>query len=549
MLKKKEVIQLPEQMKLHDYQEVAKNFLLKTPKAGLFLDVGFGKTATTLKTLEELAAANAISGHILIIAPKAIARSTWIDEMKKWGINANVVSLIVDYDPDRYEREMIEWRKKTEFMKKVQSIYPDPCDLKKNKGVTIDGVRYAPHKLLKPKSTETCAEYKPFPKVPPKDRPLTKEQRLQHYAEIETHAPAIYFINRELICDLIDWHIKNRKRWSFPTVVIDELQSFKSYSSQRFKAMKKVIPFVTRFIGLTGTPTPEGLEDLWSEIYLMDGGKRLGENITAYRNMFFTPGLTIDRNVVRWDLRPGADKIIYDLVSDLVISIKNPNLALPPVTYNNVNVHMSSDEMDAYKTLAKESVIELMHENNAVTVEAVNPAILKAKLKQIASGTLYTQKGSHEYTVIHRNKLEHLEYIINNTGSPVLVAYHFVSDQKEIFNYLTAAGINVQIFNGSPDMQDKWNRREIPVMLLQPQSCGHGINIQKGGHTLVWYTVPDSLESYIQTNGRLDRQGQTEPVVIHHLLTVGTVDKSLLRSLGNKTAAEQALLDAVAAVM
>ena len=547
---------MPEEIKLHDYQEFAKQFLLKTPKAGLFLDVGFGKTLTTLDTLKDLGINGLIAGHILLIAPKAIARSTWIDEMDKWGIHANIVSLIVDYDPERYEREMAEWKEKVDLIKKVQAIYPDPCDLKKNKGVIVDGVKYPPSKFLKPKATETNAEYKPMPKIPPRDRPLDKEQRLQRYAEIETHEPAFYFINRELICDLIDWHIANKKPWPFPTVVIDELQSFKSYNAQRFKSMKLVMPFVTRFIGLTGTPVPNGLEDLWPEIYLMDGGKRLGKNITAYRNQFFVPGLTIDRNVVRWDLRPGADKIIYNLIDDLVISIKNPNLKLPPVTYNNITVYMDSDEMEIYKTLAKESVIDLMEDENVTTVEAVNPAILKAKLKQMASGTLYTEKSEsgksktdHKYTVIHQHKLEHLEYIINNTGSPVLVAYHFVSDQKEILKYLRDRDIDVQMFDGSPDMQAKWNRGEIPVMLLQPQSCGHGINIQNGGHTLVWYTVPDSLESYIQVNGRLYRQGQKNPVVIHHLLTAGTVDKSLLKSLDNKTAEEQALLDAVAAVM
>lgn len=542
---------------LHDYQEVAKNFLLKTEKGGLFLDVGFGKTLVTLSTLEDLGMAGQIEGHILTIAPKAIARSTWIDEMDKWGIQANIESFIVDYDPERYEREMAKWNAKMELIKKVQAIYPDPCDLKKNKGVVIDGVKYPPSKFLMPKATETCAFYKNPPKMPPKDRPLTKEQRLQKYADIENHAPSFYFINRELICDLIEWLIANKKPWPFQTVVIDELQSFKSYNSQRFKAMKLVMPFVKRFIGLTGTPIPNGLEDLWPEIYLMDGGKRLGKNITAYRNKFFYPGLTIDRNVVRWDIQPGAADVIYDLIGDIVISIKNPNLKLPPVTYNNITVYMDSDEMEVYKTLAKENVIDLMADEGVATVEAVNPAILKAKLKQMASGTLYVdydkdngQKSSdHKYTVIHRHKLEHLEYIVNNTGSPVLVAYHFVSDQKEIMSYLKASGIDVRVFDGSPDMIDKWNRREIPVMLLHPQSCGHGINIQKGGHTLVWYTVPDSLESYIQVNGRLNRQGQTEPVMIHHLLTSGTVDKGLLKALDNKTAEEQALLDAVAAVM
>lgn len=198
-------------IKLHDYQEIAKNFLLSRPKAGLFLDVGFGKTLTTLSTLLELAQQGMLHGHILIIAPKAIARSTWIDEMDKWGIKAQTVSLIVNE----------------------------------------------------------------------KGNALTKAKRLKRYEEIETHAPSFYFINRELITDLVSWHKENKKPWPFPTVVIDELQSFKSYSSQRFKALKSIEPQITRFIGLTGTPVPNGLMDLWPEIYLMDGGARLGPNITS----------------------------------------------------------------------------------------------------------------------------------------------------------------------------------------------------------------------------------------------------------------------------
>lgn len=464
------------QINLHNYQEVAKKFLVKTPKAGLFLDVGFGKTLTTLAALMELARIGKLHGHILIVAPKAIARSTWLDEMDKWGIQANTVSLIVN---DRGKQ-------------------------------------------------------------------LTRKKRLERYADIESHDPAFYFINRELICDLINWHIDNKKKWPFRNVIVDELQSFKSFRAARFKALKMVMPVTERFIGLTGTPVPNGLEDLWAEICLMDNGKRLGKDITAYRREFFTPGLVIDNNVVRWDIRPGAENEIYRRIKDLVISIRNPDLKLPPVIYNDVNVYMDPDEQKIYKELLKEKVVDLVDKfGDEITVKAVNSAVLKAKLKQMASGTIYTDEN-HNYKVIHQHKLEHLEYIINNTTSPVLVAYHFVSDQKEITKYLTDAGITVKTFDGSPEMIREWNAGNIPVMLLQPQSCGHGINIQDGGHTIVWYTVPDSLESYIQVNGRLHRQGQKNSVVIHHLLTSGTVDKGLLRSIDHKDEEEQALLDAVA---
>lgn len=464
-------------IKLHDYQETAKNFLIQKPKAGLFLDVGFGKTITTLATLLELANTGYLSGHILIIAPKAIARSTWIDEMKKWGINATCVSLIVNE----------------------------------------------------------------------KGKQLTKAKRTERYEQIATHPSAFYFINKEMIEDLVKWHQNNKLKWPFPTVVIDELQSFKSYSSKRFKALKSVENQISRFIGLTGTPIPNGLMDLWSEIYLMDGGARLGHNITAYRNTYFNPGLVVNNNVVSWWPKDGAEEAIYQRIGDIVISVQNPNIKLPQVTYNDVFCYMNDDEMKQYKDLMKDQVLDLKDENgNEISVEAANAAVLSAKLSQMASGTLYIDDKLN-YTVIHQRKLEQLEYIINNTNSPVLVAYHFKSDMDQILKYLKNLSMDVRVFDGSPEMIHDWNLGNIPIMLLQPASAGHGINIQDGGHTLVWYTLPWSLEHYIQTCGRLNRQGQKHPVVIHHLITAETIDKHILNAIQKKDISERALMEAVAA--
>lgn len=470
---------------LHDYQEQAKNFLIQHPKAGLFLDVGFGKTLTTLAALFEMGMRGMISGHILIIAPKAIARSTWTDEMEKWGIRASTVSLIVNE----------------------------------------------------------------------KGKQLSRKKRLERYAEIETHAPAFYFINRELIADLVKWHADQKKPWPFPTIVVDELQAFKSHASTRFKALKAVAPATQRFMGLTGTPTPNGIEDLWAEIYLMDQGARLGKNITTYRDRYFTPGLVMNNVTVNWRPREGAEDAIYAQVNDIVISVRNPNIQLPQVTYNDIICYMSEEETAKYKELAKENVLDILLENGQETsVEAANAAILSAKLSQMASGALYLEKGKTDYVTIHERKLEILEYIIeNNNSSPVLVAYHFQSDLAEITRYLKRIHettkdnrYHVELFDGSPEMIHKWNRGEIPVMLLQPASAGHGINIQDGGHTLVWYTLPWSLEHYIQTCGRLNRQGQKHPVIIHHLITDGTIDRKIIRVLHQKDASEKELLDAVA---
>lgn len=470
---------------LHDYQLTAKDFLLSHPRAGLFLDVGFGKTATTIAALYEMAAKKMISGHILIIAPKPIARATWIDEFAKWGIKAKIVSLIVDE----------------------------------------------------------------------KGRQLSRESRLERYNNIETHKPSIYLINRENICDLIEWHITNRKKWPFPTIVIDELQSFKGYNTKRFKAMKSVMPFVKRFIGLTGTPVPNGLMDLWSEIYFMDGGERLGKTISAYRDTYFNPGYMKNGYPVTWIPKFRAQDTIFKKISDLVISVKNPNIKLPSVTYNNVFCYMDDAEQAVYDEMLRKHFITVENDNgeeieiSAIRDEEVNPAIQAMKLSQLASGAIYTDEEGDEkkYIVIHRHKLEQLQYIIDNTGDNILIAYHFKSDLELISEFLKKEGYKFKKFDGSPDMIHLWNEKKIPIMLIQPASAGHGINIQHGGHTLVWYTMPWSLEHYIQTNGRLNRQGQEHPVVIHHLITYDTIDERIVEAIKRKDLSERTLMNAVSA--
>lgn len=481
---------------LHDYQKRVVRFLLNTPKAGVFLDVGFGKTITTIATLIALAQLGWIRGHILIIAPKQIARSVWTDELKKWGIEARCISLIVN------ER----------------------------------------------------------------GKSLSRAKRIQLYENIPNENASFYFINRELVSDLIHFHLADKKPylggkkrpWPFQTVVIDELQSFKSYSAERFKAMQSVSPYITRFVGLTGTPVPNGLMDLWAEVYLMDMGARLGENITAYRNTFFDPGLTINNNIVEWKLKPFAEQAIYDRVKDIVISVKNPGIVLPDVTYNDMYCYMDDKEEAIYKELFKKSILKLVDvHGDEVTIEAKNSAVLSAKLAQMASGTLYIDTDDkkknvkdRKYTVIHDKKLEILEYIIQNTNSPVIIAYHYRCDRDIIISRLKdTLGITVREMDGDPATIKAWNSGNIPVMLLQPASVGHGLNLQNGGHTLIWYTVPTSLEEYIQCNGRLARQGQQHPVMIHHILMHGTVDKHLRNNLIKKDTSEKQLIEAVSATI
>lgn len=425
-------------------------------------------TMTTLSALYDLNPA----GNVLVIAPLNIARSTWLDEIEKWGFPFNTVSFIVNE----------------------------------------------------------------------KGKKLTKAQRMAAYQQAmddDTKGKhAIYFINRELVPDIVE----HCKKWVFPFVIIDESQSFKSYSSKRFKALKSVRPHIKRLVELTGTPTPNGLEDLWPQIYLLDQGRRLGPNITSYRNTFFTPGLYVQNHPVNWIPRPGAEHEIYRRVKDLVISMKNTKLQLPPLTINDIKVHMSPEEKKLYDTMKKDNVLSVDDED----IVAVNAAVLQGKLSQMASGALYTD-DNHNFTVIHETKLEQCDYIIRNTDSPVIVAYHFQSDKAMLMEHLSKCGHSPALFDGSPEMIRAWNAGQIPVMLIQPASAGHGLNLQQGGHTLIWYTIPWSLEEYQQTNARLHRQGQTQPVVIHHLLTAGTIDTAIINAINKKDMSQAALMEAVRA--
>lgn len=478
------------QPNLLPYQQCAKDFALNTPYCGLFLDCGLGKTLITLSVIDELIKNHKLSGHVLIIAPKNIARSTWVDEIRKWDFDFRYKSLLVDE----------------------------------------------------------------------KGKELSKKKREQLYLEALNAPQTIYFINRELIPSMINFYVDRTVKpygrynftqgWIFKMIVIDELQSFKSYKSQRFNALKTIMPDVMKFIGLTGTPTPNGLEDLWSEIYLMDRGLRLGKNITTYRNAFFNPGMIANGYPVKYIPKRGAEQEIYNRVKDIVISMKNTHLNLPPITYNDVYVYMSDDEYDLYKSFAKEKILDI---DEDIQIVASNAAILTAKLSQMASGAIYlpdeTNKKSDiaAYQVIHERKLEQLGYIIQNTDSPVLVAYHFKSDKDMICRYLNASknSPNAVVFDGSPEMLSEWNQGKIPVLLIQPASAGHGLNFQEGGHTLIWYTISWSLEEYIQTISRLQRQGQTKPVIVHHIMTAKTIDKRILNNVLEKDADEQNLLEAI----
>ena len=344
----------------------------------------------------------------------------------------------------------------------------------------------------------------------------------------------IYIINRENV----DWLItKSGFKWFFDMVVIDELSSFKSYQAKRFKSLLKVRPKVKRIVGLTGTPSSNGLIDLWAEFRLLDMGERLGRYITHYRQNFFVPDKRNQQIIFSYKPKDGAEKMIYSLISDITISMKSKDfLKMPKCILNEVEVYLSEKERNLYDRLKADMVLKLEDEE----IDAVNAATLSNKLLQMASGAVYND--DKESIHIHDRKLDALEDLIEGAnGKPVLIAYWYKSDLKRIKDKF-----NVKELKTSGDFKE-WNQGKIPVAIIHPASAGHGLNLQAGGSTLIWFSLTWSLELYEQTNARLYRQGQKETVVIHHILAKGTIDEDVMKALENKNKTQAALIDAVKA--
>ncbi|PCH13863.1 hypothetical protein A9Y57_00131 [Streptococcus parauberis] len=436
-------------MKLHEYQEYAKTWIVEHSHCGLLLDMGLGKTLTTLAAIDEIENIFCEGHKILIIAPKKVADETWSAEMEKWGFEFI------------YSKVLGTTKKRVEALEKEADIY---------------------------------------------------------------------IINRENVVWLVEYY---KTKWPFTFVVIDELSSFKSSKSKRFRALRKVRPKIKRFVGLTGTPAPNSLIDLWPQIYLMDGGKRLETSQTKFKDLYFRPDKQNGPIVYSWALRPNAEEEIYQKIDDICISMKAKDfLNLPPRTDNIVTIKLS--DMRAYKQFEKDLVLEL--EDQEVT--ASNSAVLANKLLQMANGAIYD--GEKKVVSIHDDKLEALEDIVEDSqGQPILVFYQYKHDLERLKKKFPQAEELTTV--------DKWNSGKIPMLLCHPQSAGHGLNLQKGGHIIVWFGLTWSLEYYQQANARLDRQGQTEPVIIHHLVAEGTVDEKVLSILQGKEKNQNALLEAVKA--
>lgn len=350
----------------------------------------------------------------------------------------------------------------------------------------------------------------------------TREMRLK---ALNTKAH-IYVINRENV----QWLIKNYT-WDFDMVVIDELSSFKSPTAQRFRSLKKVIGKCDRVVGLTGTPTPKGLIDLWSQIYLLDSGERLGKTVTGYRDKYFVPEKRNGKVVFSYRLRGGADEEIKKRVADICFSMRAEDyLELPDLIYTNQFVKLK--DRKKYDTFEKEFYFEF---KRGFEVVAVSSGVLVNKLLQLANGAIYDE--SNRYLEVYKEKLDKLEEVIEGClDSPVLCFYSFKHDLERIKKrFPFACELNA-------DNIAAWNKGDIKLLLAHPASCAYGLNLQEGGHIIVWFGLPWSLELYQQANARLYRQGQTEKVYVHHLICEGTVEERVLKSLHNKRGVQDDLL-------
>ena len=350
----------------------------------------------------------------------------------------------------------------------------------------------------------------------------------------------IYVINIDNLCWLLT-HLG--KRWGFDMVVIDEYSCFKNSGTKRFKAMKSHLKSYPneRLVGLTGTPAPNTLENLWSQVYLLDGGSRLGNYITHFRQKYFYPLWGNGHIVYKWGLKPGAEQEIYSRIGDLCISMKSEDyLSLPPVRYVDVPVSLEQQELSEYNRFQREQVLTYADANRSELITASNAAVLSGKLRQWLGGALYTDDGSWVET--NTAKIERLKEMLQEISTPVIIAYEYKHELERLrATFKTARTID------EPGVFDAWNRGEVPILLGHPASMGHGLNIQSGGHTIIWYTLTWSLELYQQMNARLARQGQTHKVTIYHLVCSGTVDTRVSDALQRKSSVQDALMSAIKA--
>lgn len=347
----------------------------------------------------------------------------------------------------------------------------------------------------------------------------------------------IYMINRENVMWLVDYY---RNAWPFDTVIIDESSSFKNHQAKRFKALKAVRSHIDRIVLLTGTPTSRGLMDLWAQVYLLDCGKRLGRNITAYREAFFVPDKRNRTTIFSYAPKDGAEETIYNAISDICISMKAEDyLELPELVYSDIPVKLDTAAQKAYDRLERDTLLPV----DDTVITAGSAAVLRGKLLQLCNGAVYDEDKN--VMQIHDCKIEALlETVEQLNGQHAIICYNFQHDKTRLLEALKATHLTVKVYEGKAE-EDAWNAGDIDLLLVQPASCGYGLNLQEGGHHIIWFGLTDSLELYQQTNKRLHRQGQPYPVIVHHLLVQGGTDEDVIKSLGGKADVQDSLLEAL----
>lgn len=434
----------------HSYQRHCINKILETKKLGLFLDMGLGKTVTTLTAVKELKYNRFQVCKVLVIAPKKVAEGTWTKEAAKWD---------------------------------------------HTKMLRVSPVLGSQAKRIRALNT-------------PAD---------------------LYVINRENVCWLVDYY---RNAWPFDMVVIDESSSFKSHSAKRFKALAGISSRISRMVELTGTPSPNGLADLWSQVYLLDGGERLGKRYSQFRERYFQPDKRgADGMIYSYEAKPGTEESILAKISDICISMKAEDyLELPDLTYHEVPVELDKKSWKAYQDLERKMILELPEDDELISVTSA--AALSNKLLQLANGAVYDEdRQVHE---VHDCKIEaFLELVESLQGKPVLVFYNYQHDRERILKALAKSGLRIRELKTTQD-EDDWNAGRIDILLTHPASSAYGLNLQQGGNHVIWFGLTWNYELYTQANKRLHRQGQVNKVIIHHLVSTGTRDEDVMAALRRK---------------
>lgn len=446
----------------HAYQQHCINKIIEIKKLGLFLDMGLGKTVTTLTAVKDLKYNRFQVRKVLVVAPKKVAEGTWTREKDKW-------------DHTRMLRVSVVLGSQAKRIRALNT----PAD--------------------------------------------------------------IYIINRENVVWLVDYY---RNSWPFDMVVVDESSSFKNHSAKRFKALASMGAHIDRMVELTGTPSPNGLDDLWSQIYLLDGGERLGRRYTQFRERYFDPGDRGQNVVYNYRAKPGSEDSILEKISDICISMKAEDyLQLPEVTYHQVPVVLDAKAEKAYRELERKMVLELPGDEDDISVTSA--AALSNKLLQLANGAIYDD--GHSVHEVHGCKIEaFMELVESLQGKPALVFYNFQHDRERILKALVKSGLRIRELKTSCD-EDAWNRREIDILLTHPASSAYGLNLQQGGNHVVWFGLTWNYELYTQANKRLHRQGQSERVIIHHLVCSGTRDEDVMKALERKDDMQEWVMESLKA--